>query len=279
MELKNILEAILFAAVKPLSAQELAQIVRKGSGGDEASPRFAFAKVKAEEVEEALKTLAGEWSGRPILIQEIAGGYRLGTAPDFAVWVGEHSPEVKPAKLSHPALETLAVIAYRQPISRAEIEAVRGVAVGGVLETLVERGVVRVAGRAEVPGRPLIYETTESFLEHFGLRDLRELPNVEELRRAKLPVPPAPPDENQPELIQENGETKAPEAEAAETGTAVTEETEATETPEPAETESAEVEETEETEETPAQEIDGAVDEPLNEEPLQDESDAAPVKD
>lgn len=256
MELKNILEAILFAAVKPLSAQELAQIVRKGSGSDETSPRHAFAKVKADEVEEALKAMAEEWSGRPILIQEIAGGYRLGTAPDFAVWVGGHSPEVKPAKLSHPALETLAVIAYRQPISRAEIEAVRGVAVGGVLETLVERGVIRVAGRAEVPGRPLIYETTESFLEHFGLRDLRELPNVEELRRAKLPEPAAPANESQPELIQENSGAKAPEAEAAESG--------------PAEAETAE-------EETPAEEAGPEVNEPSNEEPLQDESDAAPV--
>jgi segregation and condensation protein B len=84
-------------------------------------------------------------------------------------------------------LETLAIVAYRQPITRADVEAVRGVAVDGVLQSLMERGLVKIAGRAEVPGRPLLYETTEFFLEHFGLRDLDELPNAEELRRRYLP--------------------------------------------------------------------------------------------
>ena len=95
---------------------------------------------------------------------------------------------MKPARLSAPALETLAIIAYRQPITRADVEAVRGVNIDGVLQTLMERGLVKIAGRAEIPGRPLLYETTQFFLDHFGLRSLDELPNVEELRRRDLPV-------------------------------------------------------------------------------------------
>ena len=97
-------------------------------------------------------------------------------------------PAPKPARLSAPGLETLAIIAYRQPITRADVEAVRGVNIDGVLQTLMERGLVKIAGRAEIPGRPLLYETTQFFLDHFGLRNLDELPNAEELRRRYLPV-------------------------------------------------------------------------------------------
>jgi segregation and condensation protein B len=93
----------------------------------------------------------------------------------------------RPTRLSAPALETLAIIAYRQPITRADVEAVRGVSIEGVLQTLMERGLVKIAGRAEIPGRPLLYETTEFFLDHFGLRNLDELPNAEELRTRYLP--------------------------------------------------------------------------------------------
>src|SRR5581483_11194520 len=96
-------------------------------------------------------------------------------------------PAPKPARLSAPALETLAIIAYRQPITRADVEAVRGVSIDGVLQTLIERGLVKITGRAEIPGRPLLYETTQFFLDHFGLRSLDELPNVAELRRRDLP--------------------------------------------------------------------------------------------
>lgn len=157
-----------------------------------------------EQVEAAAIELIDALKDRPVILQAISDGYQMGTHPDLARWVGQVSTETKPPKLTQPSLETLAVIAYRQPISRAEIEAVRGVAVGGVLETLVERAIIRVAGRAEVPGRPLIYETTELFMQHFGLRDLSELPNVEELRRVKLPEAPVPTPETQPELIHES---------------------------------------------------------------------------
>ena len=110
--------------------------------------------------------------------------------PAYAPWVRQLFPAVKPARLTPPSLETLAIIAYRQPITRADIEAVRGVAVDGVLQNLMERGLVKIGGRAEVPGRPLLYETTQFFLEHFGLRDLDELPNAEELRTRYLPMAP-----------------------------------------------------------------------------------------
>jgi len=110
---------------------------------------------------------------------------------------------VRPPRLSPPSLETMAVIAYRQPISRAEIEAVRGVDCSGTLDTLVERGIIRISGRSEAPGRPILYGTTPLFLEHFGLRDLDELPNSEELRRVKLPVPADPAGPQQKELLHE----------------------------------------------------------------------------
>ena len=106
----------------------------------------------------------------------------------FVRWVRQLFPTPKPARLTAPALETLAIIAYRQPITRADVEAVRGVNIDGVLQTLMERGLVKIAGRAEIPGRPLLYETTQFFLDHFGLRTLDELPNVEELRKRYLPV-------------------------------------------------------------------------------------------
>ena len=114
---------------------------------------------------------------------EKAEGWQLVSDPTYAPWVRQLFPAAKPIRLTPPSLETLAIIAYRQPITRADVEAVRGVAVDGVLQNLMERGLVKIAGRAEVPGRPLLYETTQFFLEHFGLRDLDELPNAEELKR------------------------------------------------------------------------------------------------
>jgi segregation and condensation protein B len=96
-------------------------------------------------------------------------------------------PELQPTRLSAPALETLAIIAYRQPIAKADVEAIRGVTVDGVMQKLLDAGLVKIAGRAEVPGRPLLYETTQHFMEHFGLKTLEELPNASELRQIPLP--------------------------------------------------------------------------------------------
>ena len=125
---------------------------------------------------------------RAFQLVEKAEGWQLATDTQYAQWVRQLFPAAKPARLSAPALETLAIIAYRQPITRADVEAVRGVNIDGVLQTLMERALVKIAGRAEIPGRPLLYETTQFFLDHFGLRNLEELPNVEELRKRNLPV-------------------------------------------------------------------------------------------
>jgi segregation and condensation protein B len=192
MNLTQVIEALLFAAQKPLTACELAAAV-KGAGGD-GDPATAglseFAKTTEPQVAAALEQLKIEYvqQSRAFQLAEKADGWQLVSDPAYASWVRQLFPAVKPARLTPPSLETLAIVAYRQPITRADIEAVRGVAVDGVLQNLMERGLVKIAGRAEVPGRPLLYETTQFFLEHFGLRNLDELPNAEELRKRYLPI-------------------------------------------------------------------------------------------
>jgi segregation and condensation protein B len=191
MKLTQVIEALLFAAQKPLTAKELAAAI-KSAGGDDELVLNEFAKTTEAQVAAALEQLKIEYvqQSRAFQLAEKAEGWQLVSDPAYGSWVRQLFPAMKPARLTPPSLETLAIIAYRQPITRADIEAVRGVAVDGVLQNLMERGLVKIAGRAEVPGRPLIYETTEFFLEHFGLRDLDELPNAEELRTRYLPVAP-----------------------------------------------------------------------------------------
>jgi segregation and condensation protein B len=194
MTLIQVIEALLFSAQKPLTTIELRDVLTSAGGKDELVPN-EFAHVKEAEVAAALGQLKTDYTLTPRGFQlvEKAGGWQLVSHPDCARWVHQLFPGPKPARLSPPALETLAIIAYRQPITRADVEAVRGVTVEGVLQNLMERGLVKISGRAELPGRPLLYETTEFFLEHFGLRSLDELPNAEELRTRYLPVAPRPP--------------------------------------------------------------------------------------
>src|SRR6476659_2535478 len=190
MSLEKIIEALLFSAQKPLSIHEIPAAI-KGAEDDQASETpNEFARVKNAEVAAALEQLKVEYiqQSRAFQLVEKAEGWQLATDPGFAKWVRQLFPAPKPARLSAPGLETLAIIAYRQPITRADVEAVRGVNIDGVLQTLMERGLVKISGRAEIPGRPLLYETTQYFLDHFGLRNLDELPNAEELRRRYLPV-------------------------------------------------------------------------------------------
>jgi segregation and condensation protein B len=191
MTLSRVIEALLFSAQKPLSVRELTTAIKGAGGEDEPSPN-EFVRVREAEVAGALEQLKIEYieQERVFQIIEKAEGWQLATDPAFARWVRQLFPAPKPARLSAPALETLAIIAYRQPITRADVEAVRGVNIDGVLQTLLERGLVKIAGRAEIAGRPLLYETTQFFLDHFGLRSLDELPNVEELRTRNLPVAP-----------------------------------------------------------------------------------------
>ena len=194
MTLTQVIEALLFSAQKPLTTSELRDVLTRASDNDELIPN-EFGRVKEAEVAATLGQLKTDYTLTPRGFQlvEKAGGWQLVSHPDCARWVRRLFPGPKPARLSPPALETLAIIAYRQPITRADVEAVRGVSVEGVLQNLMERGLVKISGRAELPGRPLLYETTEFFLEHFGLRNLAELPNAEELRTRYLPVEPHAP--------------------------------------------------------------------------------------
>ena len=191
----RIVEAILFASQKPVSAKELASIFKGAADAAKEDPEIAgFGKPKPEQFVEAIQQLEIEYaeSGRAFEVRESAAGWQLVTRADFSPWLRQIFPENRAARLSAPALETLAIIAYRQPITRANIEAVRGVAVDGVMQTILDRGLIRIAGRADIPGRPLLYETTQFFMEHFGLKDLDDLPNAGELRRIVLPTAPIP---------------------------------------------------------------------------------------
>ena len=191
MTLKNIIEALVFASQKPLLPHEIVQAL-KSAATDEDLEAKEFAKVKEAEVAALLEELKTGYTeaGHAFRLIEQVNGWHVVTAPECGKWVRQLYPESKPARLSGPALETLAIVAYRQPITKADIEAVRGVAVDGMMQTLLEKSLIRISGRAEVPGRPLLYETTGHFLEHFGLRGVDELPNSDELRRVNLPTAP-----------------------------------------------------------------------------------------
>ena len=194
MTLIQVIEALLFSAQKPLTTRELRDALTSAESNDELVAN-QFSRIKEAEIAAALGQLKTDYTLTPRGFQlvEKADGWQLVSHPDCARWVRQLFPGPKPARLSPPALETLAIIAYRQPITRADVEAVRGVTIEGVLQNLMERGLVKIGGRAELPGRPLLYETTEFFLEHFGLRSLDELPNAEELRNRYLPIAPRPP--------------------------------------------------------------------------------------
>jgi len=195
MELKFILESLLFTASKPLSVAELREGLVKAASEDEAPPETAlFKKVPAADIEAALDGLAAEHeaAGRSYRLVCVAGAWQFVTRTEYAPWlrpwVGIKS---RPSRLSQPALETLAVIAYRQPATRAEVEQIRGVAVDGVIATLKERGLIEEAGRAEFVGRPMQYTTSRAFLEYFGLASLEDLPAADELRRIPVQRPEA----------------------------------------------------------------------------------------
>src|SRR5437899_373935 len=186
MELKFILESILFSAQKPLSAKELKDVLTSAAEQEGEHEAKAFKKAKESEITAALEALAGdhETAARSYRLACVAGSWQFFTQPEYAPWlkalVGH---KIRPPRLSQPALETLAIIAYRQPITRAEIEQVRGVTVDGVMQTLSERGMVEQVGRAEVVGRPMTYGTTSLFLEYFGLRSLEKRPPADQLHR------------------------------------------------------------------------------------------------
>lgn len=161
------LEAVLFAAGSSLSAQRLARVL----------------EADLDEVKAALDELLAEWNERPgaVDLVEISGGWRFMTRPDYADDVAGLAKKAKIERLSPAALETLAIVAYRQPLGRADIEAVRGVQSGPLLRVLLDRDLIRIAGRSPEPGHPLLYGTTKRFLDHFGLSSLKALPDIKDL--------------------------------------------------------------------------------------------------
>ncbi|HEY9508436.1 MAG TPA: SMC-Scp complex subunit ScpB [Verrucomicrobiae bacterium] len=237
MDLKFILEALLFSAQKPLSLKEIRDALAgavEHAEGDEFV--LALKKTKEPELIAALEQLAQEHeaAARSYRLACIAGSWQFVTQPDYAPWLKALvGVKARPPRLSQAALETLAIISYRQPMTRSEVEQIRGVSVDGTMQTLLERGLVEQSGRAEVVGRPALYSTTAAFLEYFGLRSLEELPAADELRRIVIEKPAAPLTADPglatvpPELLQTPVETEA----------APTTETESVETPAPQESE------------------------------------------
>ena len=180
-ELKAILEAVLFVSPEPVPLARLLSIV---------------GTVSKAEVVQALGILTHDLDqdGRGIQLVQVAGGYRLVTKQEYGPWLKRMDKAKAAQKLSRSALESLAIIAYKQPLVRSEIEEIRGVETSGVLRTLCERKLVRIVGRKDVPGRPIMYGTTKFFLEHFGLQDLSQLPPLREFKelgdseQALLPI-------------------------------------------------------------------------------------------
>ena len=167
--MKPVAEALLFASDEPVPAARLAQLLGKGAD--------------AKTVRKLVDDLNGEYAGqgRAFEVVEIAGGFQLLTRPEFKDWIAELHRHRRQDKLTPSAVETLAIVAYKQPIQRATVDDIRGVQTGPLLRSLLERGLIKVVGRQNVPGRPILYGTSRLFLQHFGLKSLKDLPRVAEL--------------------------------------------------------------------------------------------------
>jgi len=204
--LKAVVEALLFVSQKPLSLNDIAAALSSAAEYIEEGSEAPLPKAKAPEIAECLQTLQNEYTaqGRAFHLVEQVSGWVLASRGEYQVWVRQLFPDMRPTRLSAPALETLAIIAYRQPITKADVEAIRGVTVDGVMQKLLDGGLVKISGRAEIPGRPLLYVTTQHFMEHFGLKNLDELPNASELRDVALPKAPprADPSTEQPPPVE-----------------------------------------------------------------------------
>jgi len=173
--LKSIVESLLFVAEGPLTPQRLAEVV---DGADKKEVAAALEQIQMDL----------EANRRGLRLVEVAGGFQLRTPKENADWVKKYLGG-RPARMGRATLETLAIIAYRQPVTKAEVEAIRGVDVDGVVNTLVERNLIRAVGRKDVPGRPFLFGTTPEFLQLFNLKDLTELPTLKEMDEITLPEP------------------------------------------------------------------------------------------
>lgn len=167
-ELKGVIEALLFASEKPLTPEQIKEAFDED--------------VPAADIRSALDELKSEYAAqaRGFVMAEIAGGFQLVSEPRFSIYLKRFYQAREKKKLSQASLETLSVVAYKQPVTKADIEFIRGVNVDGPLRTLLEKGLVRIAGRKDVPGRPMLYATTKEFLEHFGLNAVKDLPALKE---------------------------------------------------------------------------------------------------
>jgi len=192
--LKFILESLLFAAQKPLTAKELNDFLALAAQDETAPEATPFKKVREDDIVTALTELEQDHqtAARSYRLACIGESWQFVSQPEFAPWLRALlGRKARPPRLSQPGVETLTIIAYRQPTTRAEIEQIRGVSVDGVMQTLLERGLIEAAGRAEVVGRPVTYVTTPLFLEYFGIRALEDLPAADELRRLPVQRPDA----------------------------------------------------------------------------------------
>lgn len=170
-EVKSILEALLFISGEPLTVETLKNILE--------IDKMEIGRLMGELIKEYQLKNGG------VFISEIAGGYRMVTNPGCGAWVKKFLSTALPTRLSQQSLETLSIVAYKQPIIKAEIEAIRGVNSDGPLRTLLERRLIKILGRKEAPGRPLMYGTTKEFLQYFGLKDLAELPTLKEIQEVE----------------------------------------------------------------------------------------------
>lgn len=168
-KLKKVLESLLFVSEIPLTPKKIVSFVKD---------------TTLEEVQKSLASLQEDINGmeRSFQVIQIAEGFQLVTRPEFHKWAKELYKIISKTRLSKAALEALAIIAYKQPVTRAEVEAIRGVEVSNLIQSLLEKKMIRILGRAETPGRPLLYATTHEFLIHFGLKDLSDLPKISEIQ-------------------------------------------------------------------------------------------------
>ncbi|MBN1622558.1 MAG: SMC-Scp complex subunit ScpB [Endomicrobiales bacterium] len=186
IEIKRVIEALIFVTDHPITLAEIKNILQKDAND--------------LDIEQIIRDIGEEYNQRksPIELRFIAGGWQFSTRKDYSAWIRKLYKDKTTFKLSNSALETLSIVAYKQPITRSEVEEIRGVEVTAVLETLLERRLIRIVGRKETVGRPILYGTTLEFLRHFGLSHLSELPSLEEL---------TPPDEITPESTSDEIES------------------------------------------------------------------------
>ena len=207
MDLPAVIEALLVASEEPLTSSDLARLVRArlaeiedgteeetedGKASELAADLREISKIDEDSVAEAIDSLNRKYDRgkRSFSILERSKGWKIFTRPEYGGFVRHLFPGLKPRRLSPPAMETLAIVAYRQPVTKASIDHVRGVSSDSILQRLLDRELIKIDGRADLPGRPLLYATTDFFFEHFGIKSIEELPNSTELRAVEIPEPP-----------------------------------------------------------------------------------------